>query len=122
MSANGATLEALAPAGRTDAGAGAVYRVEVRKITAQLLPRAAALICLLGPFAFAIFIRTQSSVPADWLFGRWVQASGFALPFLFLGPASYAGHAGSRPMSITWELAYPLPAWLHRQLARLAVA
>ena len=49
------------------------------------------MILLLFPFAFAIFIRTQSSVPVDWLFGRWVQSSGFATPFLLLGFAGVAG-------------------------------
>jgi len=47
---------------------------------------------------------------------------GLSDPFVFLGPARYVGHAGSRPMSITWELVHPLPARLYRQLARLAVA
>jgi ABC-2 type transport system permease protein len=68
-----------------------VYRVEVGKIVSQLLPRIAALVCLVGPFAFAAFIKTQSQVPADWLFGRWVQASGFAIPFVMLGFAGLAG-------------------------------
>src|SRR3954452_5229450 len=80
-----------ADAPRERAGVGAVYRVEVAKIRAQLLPRAAALICLLAPFAFAIFINTQSSVPADSLFGRGVQSSGFAIPFVLLGFAGIAG-------------------------------
>ena len=48
-------------------------------------------ICLVAPFAFAIFINTQSSVPADSLFGRWVQSSGFAIPFVLLGFAGIAG-------------------------------
>jgi superfamily II DNA or RNA helicase/HKD family nuclease len=43
-------------------------------------------------------------------------------PFIFLGPARYVNHTGSRPMSITWELTHPLPARLYRQMARLAVA
>ena len=76
---------------RDHAGVGAVYRVEITKIRAQLLPRAAAVICLIAPFAFAIFINTQSSVPADSLFGRWVQSSGFAIPFVLLGFAGIAG-------------------------------
>src|SRR3954470_5770869 len=76
---------------RERAGVGAVFRVEIAKIRAQLLPRAAAVICLIAPFAFAIFINTQSSVPADWLFGRWVQASGFATPFVLLGFAGIGG-------------------------------
>ena len=76
---------------RDRAGVGAVYRVEITKIRAQLLPRAAAVICLIAPFAFAVFINTQSSVPADSLFGRWVQSSGFAIPFVLLGFAGIAG-------------------------------
>ena len=72
-------------------GVGAVYRVEVSKIKAQLLPRAAAIICLIAPFAFTFFINTQTSVPADSLFGRWVHSSGFAIPFVVLGFAGIAG-------------------------------
>ncbi|MEA2579470.1 MAG: type transport system permease protein [Actinomycetota bacterium] len=72
-------------------GIGAVYRVEVSKIAAQLLPRAAAAICLVAPFAFTFFVNTQSSVPADSLFGRWIHSSGFAIPFIVLGFAGIAG-------------------------------
>ena len=57
------------------------------------------------------------------LFGREHRShNGLSEPFVFLGPARYVGHTGSRPMSITWELSHPLPARLYRQLARLAVA
>jgi hypothetical protein len=57
------------------------------------------------------------------LFGREHRnRNGLAEPFVFLGPARYQGHAGSRPMSVTWELIHPLPARLYRILARLAVA
>ncbi|TMK85168.1 MAG: hypothetical protein E6G44_07960 [Actinobacteria bacterium] len=72
-------------------GVGAVYRVEVAKIAAQSLPRLGALVCLLGPFAFAIIMKTQSSAPGDVLFGRWVHSSGFAIPFVVLGFAGTAG-------------------------------
>jgi ABC-2 type transport system permease protein len=72
-------------------GIGAVYRVEVSKITAQLLPRAAAVVCLAAPFAFTFFVNTQSSVPADSLFGRWIHSSGFSIPFVVLGFAGIAG-------------------------------
>lgn len=30
-------------------------------------------------------------------------------PFLFLGPARYVSHTGSRPMAITWRLEKPMP-------------
>jgi ABC-2 type transport system permease protein len=76
---------------REGARVAAVYRVEIAKIRAQLLPRVAAVICLIAPLGFVIFINTQSSVPADSLFGRWVQASGFATPFIMLGFAGIAG-------------------------------
>jgi superfamily II DNA or RNA helicase len=48
--------------------------------------------------------------------------NSLAQPYSFLGPARYVDHHGSWPMSITWSLAYPLPARLFRRLARLAVA
>ncbi|MHB1557217.1 MAG: DUF3427 domain-containing protein [Isosphaeraceae bacterium] len=57
------------------------------------------------------------------LFGRENKEQGTqSEPYAFLGPARYAGHTGSRPMSIVWELKSPLPARLFRTLARLSVA
>ncbi len=50
------------------------------------------------------------------------KRNGLACPFYFLGPVRYESHTGSRPMSITWRLAHPLPAHLLRQTSRLAVA
>jgi ABC-2 type transport system permease protein len=72
-------------------GVGAVFRVEVEKIAAQFLPRLVAAACVLGPFVFALIMRTQTSVPADTLFGRWVHTSGFSIPFVVLGFAGIAG-------------------------------
>jgi superfamily II DNA or RNA helicase/HKD family nuclease len=37
--------------------------------------------------------------------------------FWFLGPASYRGHVGERPMAITWELHHPLPGDLYATFA-----
>ncbi|NJP73999.1 DEAD/DEAH box helicase [Streptomyces sp. C1-2] len=36
-------------------------------------------------------------------------------PWMLLGPATYEGHSGSKPMAITWRLAHKLPAdvWLY---------
>ncbi|WP_412181048.1 DUF3427 domain-containing protein (plasmid) [Streptomyces microflavus] len=36
-------------------------------------------------------------------------ASGKAMPWVLLGPASYERHTGSKPMAITWRLHHPLP-------------
>jgi hypothetical protein len=56
------------------------------------------------------------------LFGREDKKTNeVSAPFSFLGPARYVGHTGSRPLSITWRLDYPLPAKLFRRMARLAV-
>jgi hypothetical protein len=38
-------------------------------------------------------------------------------PFWFLGPASYRGHVGERPMAITWELTHPLSGDLYTAFA-----
>ena len=56
------------------------------------------------------------------LFGReYKQENNLAAPYFFLGPARYVSHIGSRPISMTWRLDYPLPAKLLRRMARLAV-
>ena len=55
------------------------------------LPRLLALVCLLGPFAFAGVLKVQSGSPADSLYGVWVHSSGFALSLVVLG---FAGQWG----------------------------
>ena len=37
--------------------------------------------------------------------------------FWFLGPATYRGHEGEKPMAITWELRTPLPGDLYQSFA-----
>jgi hypothetical protein len=37
--------------------------------------------------------------------------------FWFLGPATYRGHVGEKPMAITWELAHALPGDLYAAFA-----
>lgn len=73
-----------APARRRP-GAGAVYRVEMGKLSAQPLVRAVLAVVVLAPFAFAGGLSLQESVPADTLFGRWSLTTGFAVPLLLLG-------------------------------------
>ena len=67
------------------------YRTERRKLAAQLSTRLLALLCALGPFAFAGVLGAQSGSPADTLFGVWVHASGFAVSLVVLG---FAGSWG----------------------------
>ena len=67
------------------------FRVELRKLAAQSAVRLLGLICLLGPFAYAVVLSIQSGTPADSLFGFWVHTSGFAISLTLLGFAgSYA--------------------------------
>jgi ABC-2 type transport system permease protein len=61
-----------------------VYQAERRKLATQLATRLLALICILGPFAFAGVLKIQSGSPADTLFGVWVHQSGFALSLVVL--------------------------------------
>ncbi len=68
-----------------------VYRAERRKLSAQLSTRLLALVCLLGPFAFAAVLGAQSGSPADTLFGVWVHSSGFAVSLVVLGFAGAWG-------------------------------
>lgn len=62
-----------------------VYRWELVKLALQLRTRVAAVLCLVGPFVFTIVVRTQSALPTDTLFGRWVHVSGAAIPLVVLG-------------------------------------
>ena len=43
-------------------------------------------------------------------------------PYCFLGPAEYISHEGSKPISFTWKLKYPMPSRLYRETARMATA
>jgi ABC-2 type transport system permease protein len=78
------------PGGRVPRLAG-VYRVEARKLAAQLGVRVLALVCLLGPFVFVGVLKLQSGSPADTLYGVWVHSSGFAVSIVVLAFASAWG-------------------------------
>jgi ABC-2 type transport system permease protein len=59
--------------------------VECVKLLAQIKTRVLLLVCLVAPFAFAIAMRIQSSLPTDTIFGRAVNESGPAVPLVILG-------------------------------------
>src|ERR1700759_1686262 len=89
-----AVVSGVAGAGRPrrrTGGVRAAFRVERRKLANQLAPRLLALVCVLGPFAFAGVLKIQSGSPADSLYGVWVHSSGFALALVVLG---FAGQWG----------------------------
>ncbi len=66
-------------------------RAELHKLGAQLSARLLAVICALGPLAFAAVLKVQSGTPSDALFGVWVHSSGFAISLVILG---FAGSWG----------------------------
>ncbi|MGC9457289.1 MAG: DUF3427 domain-containing protein, partial [Halothiobacillaceae bacterium] len=63
--------------------------------------------------------REQDYQPMLFVRSRRTLANGLTAPFHFCGPLRYQRHEGSQPMSIVWELEYPLPAHLLRE-TRLA--
>ena len=65
-----------------------VTGVEWSKLMAQFKVRLVLAVCVTSPFAFAVAMRVQSSVPTDTLFGRTVGESGFAVPLVVLGFAA----------------------------------
>jgi ABC-2 type transport system permease protein len=69
-------------------GALLAYRFELAKLRAQRQVWALGVLCLVGPFVFAVALTLQTDVPSDTLFGRWVLTSGFATPLVVLGFAT----------------------------------
>ena len=47
------------------------------------------------------------------------NADGFTQGYVFIGPAKYIEHEGSKPMSIKWELKEPMPHYLWNDAAKL---
>lgn len=48
-------------------------------------------------------------------------ADGFTQGYVFIGPAKYVEHEGSKPMSVKWELQEPIPHYLWKESAKLRV-
>src|SRR6478735_4121466 len=63
-------------------------RWEASKLAAQARARFTLLACLLAPALIVVVINGQQRPPKDSLFGRYIHASGFAVPLLMLGFAA----------------------------------
>jgi ABC-type multidrug transport system ATPase subunit/ABC-type transport system involved in multi-copper enzyme maturation permease subunit len=72
-------------------GVRAVVAVECAKLAAQMKAWAVLAVCLVGPFVFTAAMSLQTSLPEDTLFGRFVKASGPAVPLVVLGFAASWG-------------------------------
>jgi ABC-2 type transport system permease protein len=79
------------PAVPSHRGWAAMWRIELTKLGAQFRIRVAVAACIVAPLLYGLGESTQSGVPADSLFGRWIHESGFALSLLILGFCSQYG-------------------------------
>ncbi|MEU4673736.1 ABC transporter permease [Amycolatopsis sp. NPDC023774] len=87
-----ATLDAPpAPVTTRPASVGRGYRFELVKLVSQWRIRLLVLACWIAPALFVGAVSQQSDLPVDTLFGRWMNATGWAGPLVMLGFAgSYA--------------------------------
>ncbi|KDN24005.1 ABC-2 family transporter permease [Amycolatopsis rifamycinica] len=61
------------------------YRFELVKLFATWRIRLLVLACWAAPAVFVAAVGEQSSLPVDTLFGRWMNATGWAGPLVMLG-------------------------------------
>src|SRR5438270_13183054 len=61
------------------------YRFELVKLVSQWRIRLLVLACWIAPALFVAAVSQQSSLPVDTLFGRWMNATGWAGPLVMLG-------------------------------------
>ncbi|WP_327294385.1 ABC transporter permease [Streptomyces sp. NBC_01197] len=61
------------------------YRFELVKLVSQWRIRLLVLACWVVPALFVAVVSRQSTLPVDTLFGRWMNATGWAGPLVVLG-------------------------------------
>ena len=49
------------------------------------------------------------------------DANKFTQGYVFLGPANFVEHEGSKPMSIKWALREPIPNYIWKESAKMLV-
>lgn len=69
------------------------------------------------------YIKHQENKKTLLLFVREEKKDNYGLtsPYNFLGPVDYISHTGSKPMSINWQLQEPMPAFLWKGAAKMAI-
>lgn len=81
MTANLAQVQVQVPVVRVVRG----YRFELVKLFSTWRIRLLVLACWITPALFVAAVSEQSSLPVDTLFGRWMNATGWAGPLVMLG-------------------------------------
>ncbi|MDA3628327.1 ABC transporter permease [Saccharopolyspora sp. WRP15-2] len=61
------------------------YRFELVKLVSQWRVRLLVLACWIAPALFIIAVSQQTTLPVDMLFGRWMNATGWAGSLVLLG-------------------------------------
>jgi ABC-2 type transport system permease protein len=69
---------AVSPPRNQRAALGRSYRFELVKLVSQWRLRVVFVTCLLGPAVYTAVVSTQTSLPADAVYGRWMNQSGWA--------------------------------------------
>ena len=69
------------------------------------------------------YINHEKSGKTILLFVRERNKNEFknTISYVFIGDANYIEHYGSKPMSISWELSEPLPPYIWKESAKMAV-
>ena len=72
------TLDAPAPAPARPVAVRRIYRFELVKLVSQWRLRLVFVACVLAPAGYAAVVSRQTSLPADAVYGRWMNQSGWA--------------------------------------------
>jgi ABC-2 type transport system permease protein len=80
-----ATVADPAVAGARPVSGARGYRFELVKLISQWRVRLLVLACWIAPAVFVAAVSQQSSLPVDTLFGRWMNATGWAGSLVMLG-------------------------------------
>jgi ABC-2 type transport system permease protein len=80
-----ATVADPAVAGARPVSVARGYRFELVKLISQWRVRLLVLACWIAPAVFVAAVSQQSSLPVDTLFGRWMNATGWAGSLVMLG-------------------------------------
>ncbi|MBO0826565.1 MAG: ABC transporter permease [Streptosporangiales bacterium] len=72
------TAVALAPLAARPAPLRSAFRFELVKLLSQWRVRVLLLACCIAPAGFVAVVSQQSSLPADTVFGRWMNSTGWS--------------------------------------------
>jgi ABC-2 type transport system permease protein len=69
-------------------GVGAVYAVEIGKLSRQTKVRVTSIVMLAAPWLFILLVLHQDRLPLETLYGRYLKITGFATPMVVLVTAA----------------------------------